>query len=449
MSTEAPARQPHAIDPWIRRIKIALVLVAVLLLLLLGNPYGFGLIETAGRNIPQRDLVADFVAGLLWAVFLGCTLVFWPIRSQEKRELAWLWLAKCEMMLGFMLLYEWNYDLDAYGYWIQGRSGMIPPVELHFGDGNGLVLWLSQLQWTYLIPDSYHAMKVSFGMIGLVGVYVFYRAASLAMSRRDERMLLVLGIVPSTLQWSSIVGKDPVTSLGIALYCLGVMILYVRPRVSGLLAIVVGVGIASTIRPWMAAILFAPLAIFVFGSLRGILSKVLFGGAAIGAFVASLFLFSSALKVESIDDVVARSQDISQSFSYGGSANTSDIATENSPQKMLAFAPLGIATALFRPLPGEVLNLFGFLASLENALLVVLFILMVRRFRRSDYAHPVVRWALLLVLVWSFVYGFVCYNNMGTSVRYRFQIFPVFFCLLIYLSRSRSSTFSAAVVRHS
>ena len=106
---------------------------------------------------------------------------------------------------------------------------------------------------------------------------------------------------------------------------------------------------------------------------------------------------------------------------------------------MVAFLPVGMFTALFRPLPGEVLNVFGFFASLENMATLGLLWLAIKRTRWEELKEPVVTWALSLVVAWSTVYAFVSGYNLGTASRYRLQILPVMICLLVYLARRRSS----------
>jgi hypothetical protein len=105
---------------------------------------------------------------------------------------------------------------------------------------------------------------------------------------------------------------------------------------------------------------------------------------------------------------------------------------------MAAFLPLGVFTALFRPLPGEVLNIFGIFASLENMATLGLLWLAIKRTHWEELKEPVVTWALSFVIAWSTVYAFVSSYNLGTASRYRLQILPVMICLLVYLSRRRA-----------
>lgn len=432
-------------------IELGIALAFVALLVFAALPVGQELIEVAGRNIPKGDLVADYTLGLAWALVLGGLLLLWPIPRAHKRTLAWLWAAKIVVTLGLMLVYEWSYGLDAYAYFAFGEParyaalGPASGVEApRLGAGTGLLYLLSNLHWRYLVADSYHAMKLSFAYVGLLGVYLFARAAMVffgahpagasSIAERDRRLLFFIGLFPSTLQWSSILGKDPVTFTGVAAFCLGV--LYGARGRLGLAAFwaLSGGVLAAAFRPWLTLILLIPLVVFAVVLVRGVLGKALLGAAAVAAFVVSVTFFSDALGIRSVDDVVERSTVISNAFAQGGSAGESDLKTDNSPAKMLAFAPLGAFSALFRPLPGEVLNLFGVLAGLENLFMLWLVVLALRRGRGLLLKEPVLAWSVALVAVWAVIYGYVSFHNLGTGARFRLQIFPVFSCVALYLA---------------
>jgi hypothetical protein len=421
----------------LRVAKIGIVLGGLVVLGLGALPFGQDLVVAAGRYIPSRDLLSDYEYALLWATALGVSIFAWPVGAAEKRALLWVWAAKCEVALGLMLFYEWTYGLDAYSYFFFGQPGVYVDQPLVFGQGTEIMYWLSHLHWEYLVPSSYHAMKVSFSYLGLAGVYFFARAAMLAVPGRDARVVFFIGLFPSTLQWSSILGKDPISFAGVGLYSYGVVCAHAGRRGRGFLCAALGMFIAASTRPWLLLILLGSLFPFVLGAVRGFGAKVALASLGVAAFVSALFLLSDRLQISSMDDIVQRTERISQSFAAGGSANESELASENSPAKMLAFAPVGAFSALFRPLPGEVPNVFGMLASLENAVLLFWAVRAFRRSRLRELREPLVAWAMVLVLVWSVVYGFVSFHNLGTGARFRLQVIALFSCLLWHLGRRR------------
>lgn len=387
-----------------------------------------------GVNIPQADLQTDYVVAVLWSVVLGLGIFAWPVPSMDKLYLAVAWTAKVLVVLGFMLFYESHYLLDSYGYFDESRAENFMWEGLEIGAGTQNITHLAWLH-QQLIPDSYHAMKVSFAMVGLIGIYLFYRAAVNFLGGEDKRIFFVLALFPSILFWSSVLGKDPIVFLGIGLYVFGVVGWYRRRRTGYLLALGIGVALASLIRVWMGPILLAPLGMLFILGLRGIFAKVSFLLLLLVALSLSMVPFVEMFNLELAEDILEVTERVSQSWAIGGS--TQEIELRSVPE-MIAFAPLGAFTALFRPLPGEVLNLFGVLAGLENLVLILLLWKAVQRTHFAELRAPLLVWAMALILVWATVYGFVSYQNLGTAVRFKLQVLPVLLGLLLFLSRRRS-----------
>ncbi len=97
---------------------------------------------------------------------------------------------------------------------------------------------------------------------------------------------------------------------------------------------------------------------------------------------------------------------------------------------------------MFRPLPGEVNNVFGFLAGLEDSFLLILFALAMKRLRWRELLDPIIIWAILLIVTWAAAYGFIGFN-LGTVCRYRMQILPVFLGILLYLGRGSGTSINS------
>lgn len=432
---EGRARGPEGLGGaagarWIGAGGVFAVVFAALL-----EPY-LGLVAAAARHMPVHALGADYIAGVVWAAALGATILAWPVRADDRLLLAAAWVVKCAVTLGFMLAYEWNYDsLDAYGYFATALGSSFDWSSIGFGLGTEN---MHALAWAHsrVIPGSYHAIKVTLSMCGLIGVYVCYRAAVVARGREDRRILCGLVLLPSILFWSSIFGKDPLMLLAIAIYAYGAVSWARRGRAGALGWVAVGTVFAAFIRLWLGPILLGPFFVLVVLRARPGLSRLVWlaaGGAGLAAAVA---LFWQRLAIEGISELISTTNYVSQGWASGGSAQVR--ATEFSGiGSMVAFLPIGIFTALFRPLPGEVMNAFGVLAGAENAVLVWLLVLACVRTRLRDFRDPVVVWAGSLILTWAALYSFLSYQNLGTAVRFRLQILPVLLLWLLHLSRRR------------
>jgi len=395
------------------------------------------LVERAARFLPPHEIQTDYILGVVWATTLGASILIWPVPLPDRLTLLGAWAAKCVVTLVFMLFYEWNYSvLDAYGYFAAALEPTADWDSVRFGNGT----WnINALSWLHeqLLPGSYHAMKVSYAMCGLIAVYVFYRGAAAAMGREDLRLLWTLALFPSILFWSSILGKDPVMLLGIALYAYGVVCWKRRQSAAYLMWTALGALLAVFIRFWLAPILAAPLIVLALVGVRGIVRRIAWCAGGTLLFVAALRGFWDRFAIATLGDLLSTANMWSQAWAEGGSAQT--LREEfTGIGSMIRFVPKGMFAALFRPLPGEVMNPFGILAGLENLFLLSLLLLAAIRARWADLKDPVVLWAILLVLTWAAIYGFVSYQNLGTAVRFRLQVLPVLLLLLLHLSRRRT-----------
>lgn len=410
----------------------ALVLAASTAMLVFGYVYWF---EGAQANIGSPDPSRDYLLGLAWAVVLLVALLLAPLPRLHKRVLIVLWIARIGVALGFMLFYEASYGLDAYYYF---RSGALPGSPWWggggagpFGNGTANIIGLSWLH-QQLLPGSYHALKVSSAMIGLIAVYLFYRTACLYLGREELRVLWLLGLFPSVLFWSSILGKDPITLLGIAAYCLGV-VGFIRGRALRYLVIAaLGLALAAWIRVWLAAIFILPLAVFLVVGRGNWLRKLVLVAIAVPSLLVSLDAFNDRFKIETTEELVERTDMLSQGWARGGAGQELDEGFTGAGS-MIAFLPVGMFTALFRPLPGEVLNPFGLLAGGENLVLLTMLLIAIWKGGWRRLRDPVLAWAAVLLCVWAATYGFVSFQNLGTAFRFKLQVMPVLvlFCFAL------------------
>jgi hypothetical protein len=409
----------------------ALRLVALAVLVGAAVPTFLGLVRAWGRNIPQTAIEADWAFGLVWALLLGASILFWPVPAREKPLLFGLWVIRIGVTLGFMLLYEWNYPLDSQYYFWAAEHEPVSSYRVGMGRGTDNLKLLTWLH--YQVLPHYHAIKVSFAMVGFIAVYMVYRAAVRALGTERPMLLVVLALYPSILFWASTLGKEPLHLLGIAMYVHGVVGWYTTRRSAFLFSAALGVAIAALIRVWAGPILLLPLFVFVFRGIQGFGRRLVFLTLTLAGLALVGDAFVERFGLTSIEDVLARAELLTWGWE-GGSAQEA-VFEFTGIGSMLAFVPRGAFTALFRPLPGEVMNAFGLLAGIENLFLLGLLGLSLMRARVRRLGEPLVQWAILLVLTWGALYGFISYHNLGAAVRFKLQILPILVCLLLYLSR--------------
>lgn len=427
MATQALA----SINPKWKQIRY--VVVTVLSALILGATITVFIsrLPVLGHYVPSHHIVTDYMVALFWGLGIAMLLMCFPVALAERRILIALWAARCGVTLFGMLFYENHYTIDSYGYY---EASINPTHDFRptgFGHGTDNAEALSWLMNHYLpVMDSYHALKVAYSFFGFLGCYFIYRGFTILLERDDSNLLFLIFLFPSMAFWSSTLGKDPLTLLGIALYVYGTIGLTKLGRFSYVIPMVFGVFLSSYFRSWNLIILLVPLGSIVVRGIKSLSVRVIFLSGVVGAMFFSLRMFAQQFGLESTRDIVAATQSVSHSWNYGGSAMNAPEFT--SVWGMLKFAPFGMFTALFRPLPGEVMNPFGLLAGFENLFLLIFLFMSVNKIRQNSerLKNPQLRWAIVLILVWSFIYSFVSFQNMGAAIRFRLQILPVMLSVL-------------------
>jgi hypothetical protein len=335
-----------------------------------------------------------------------------------------------------MLVFEAYYSsLDSYYYFDTPRHQDFVWTGFKITDGTGNIIRLVWLHFQ-ILPESYHALKVSFAMISLVAIYIFYRAAVIFIKREEISILYMLALFPSILFWTSVIGKEPTALLGIALHTYGMIGWYRRKQWCYLLILAVGIVIATFIRLWAGPILLIPVIVIFMLRKQRIFTRLILT-IAIGIFLGmTIIQVQNFFELASLQDLLVSLNTFSRLWNYGGSAQAINTDFTQIDQ-LITFIPFGAFTALFRPLPGEVLNPFGLLAGLENMLLLFMLSLAIIRTRWKDLKNPIVLWATLLILTWAIVYSFISSQNLGAAVRFKLQILPILLGLLLYLGRRR------------
>lgn len=382
-------------------------------------------IDVLGRNIPTSDVGSDYFRGVFWATILFFTVFLIPCRPEERVSLLLLWGLRCLMTLGFMLYYEYTYGLDAYSYFTHAVSkSQLDFNHDYFAGTEAISHFAKILAQTFPFLASYHALKVVWSFFGFLGSYLFYRAYSNYVGQSNLTVLWVLGAFPSILFWSSILGKDPITYLGIASFFYGALGMLRIWRWRYLAVALFGLYVLATVRMWLVFIFLVPFVLVFFWRSQVSLKVKLAVSAA--AFLALQFYgqpFQENLQAFSTEEWLTSVNQVSRSWSRGGSGQA--VPEFSSTADLARFLPRGIFAALFRPLPLEVRNAFGTLAGIENFLIVFAFLWLIFRWENAFTKDAFFQLATLTLITWSAFYSFLSYQNMGTAVRFKLQVLPI------------------------
>jgi hypothetical protein len=393
-------------------------------------------IEASGVNIPTDNVVRDYGWGVVWACVLMLFILAWPIRWEHKKMLATAWLVKCFVGLVAMLPYEAHYGgADCWSYFQRAHFGLTELTPRLVNGSADLIVWLGALHLE-IGPDSYHAMKLSFAMFGFVAMYLFYLSVEALVGKFAPLIFWVLTLYPSVLFWSSILGKDPVILAAIALHVWGMVKVIVQGKNGYLLGVLAGIGAASAVRIWMGPILIVPCLLILGTRIKSfgwrIAAVVLFGLALATLGPAA----ADRLELAKASDLLEATRNVSR----GWEAN-SGIRFDGEPDSswdLILFTPQSMFIAYFRPLPGDVTNLFGWLAGFENLGLLMFFIWAVFRLRLAYLRNHLFLWGAALLLCWGLAYSVVAYKDLGTAVRFKLQILPILLGMIGFLIRQPS-----------
>jgi len=343
----------------------------------------------------------------------------------------------------FTLVNTYGGQGDATGYDTYGRQ--FAAAWLHGGTEPELpdlrrtnfLRWFTGVVY-YLFGPNMVAGFFIFGLLALVGSYLWYRATVDAVPFTNAKLYLALVLfAPSIAFWPSSVGKESLMQLGIGVVAFGTSLVLRRRLISGLLVAAPGGWLLWVVRPHLLALVTLAAGVaYLTGRLErsgkasnSFLSRP--GGAVI---IAALMVFTvnqgaeflgiDSLSLASIqqelDDQTARSAQGGSEFDNGG----------NSLNPI--YLPRGAVTVLLRPFPWETDSALQLVSSLESALLGVLIVVRLRSVRLSisqARRTPFLIYAWTLTIAYSMTFS--SFANFGLLVRQRSLVLPALFVLLV------------------
>lgn len=317
---------------------------------------------------------------------------------------------------------------DALGYY---RSSLQNDIEFEWGT-RGVEIFTSL--FTQGIGLSFLGTFLVFQVFGFIGLLAFdaaLREVTKEKSRQIRQLATLIVFLPSVSFWSSAIGKDALSfmAMGLALWAA----LNFRRRV---LLMVVAVLVMLFVRPHMAGMMVIALSgSFVFQRRVPVGQRLFFGSAALGAMMVLVPLGlnysgvgENASSAGVMDYIEGRQ---AQNLSGGSSL---DIASMNFPMQLFTY--------LFRPLPFEAHSLFALLASVDNVILLFLFVVGIcAAVKKRLPAHLADHNRLFLwiycLLAWTILA--MTTANLGIAMRQKWMFAPMLVFLLISLiGRSHS-----------
>lgn len=268
---------------------------------------------------------------------------------------------------------------------------------------------------------SYLELFLFFNIFGSIGLLLFYASIKPIISNCSEsirRLSLLIIFLPSVSFWSSALGKDSISFFATALALWAALNL---PRRKVLMAIAI-IAMLS-VRPHIAGIMIMALGASLLISTKQIslIKRLAMASIVLPIAIILVPFAANYAGIENITDITEVNEYVAQRQGYnmeGGSGI--DISSMS--------LPMQIFTYLFRPLPYEAYSIFVLFSSLDNLILLLLFlyaIIFVRKKSDTPANHAFLwLYVIISVLVLSMTTA-----NLGISVRQKWMFMP----MLIYL----------------
>jgi hypothetical protein len=259
-----------------------------------------------------------------------------------------------------------------------------------------------------------------FQAMGFWGILFILRAFDDIHEELDQPIfkgVYFILFLPGLHYWTSAVGKDAPMFLAVALCSWAAFRLKTR-----YLAFAAGVAIGLLVRPHIALMALVALALTVLLARKtslltraALLTVVLAGIASVAGLVEGLVSGLSLSNADSVTDYLETRSQVSQEA--GGDLSI-----------MGASFPVKLLSLLFRPFFVDANGMFGYVASLENVVLLAMILML---FWRSGTALAVTRgamfarFAFFFFVMITFLLALVNYN-VGLGLRQKMMMMPAF-----------------------
>lgn len=317
------------------------------------------------------------------------------------------------------LYYSLTQGGDSIVYYQRAISDEL--IEVNFGTSFIVVFtrFFANLGFSYV---DLFLINNFFGYIGLLAFSSAIQNATYNKSKNIKLFGLVLLLLPSISFWTTALGKDAISFMAIGL-ALWAALDFKKRKVLLLFSIVC----MFLVRPHMGAILaISFIFALIFDKKTTIYIKIFLGlictlcTALIIPIMLNYIGLGEAEGLSDVDQYV----DKRQNSNLGGGSSV-DISSMSLPMQMITY--------LFRPLPFEAHSIFALFASLDNLILIFIFIMGVGAILKKN--KPTVesnRIFLWIYFYFSLIVLASTTANLGIAMRQKWMFIP--FIIFLFLS---------------
>ena len=301
---------------------------------------------------------------------------------------------------------------------------------------------------SFVLADSKWAINLTFGVLAHLskfGLYLVFR--DLLPARYRGRIALATMLLPSAVLWSGALTKEGVAYAGVGWMVWGFWTLVERRKpFPGSIALILGAIPSALVKPYILFPSVLGFAMWLYvkarpprassaSALIRVGQTLVVGAASLGLVIVLGQLFPR-FALDNLIDETERLQEVGEGQTYGGSQYSLGSRDAGVAGQAL-LAPLGLLTALYRPLIFEVHNGLALLNALETTALLIVSIMILQRrgwagSQRLVRGHPGLMFCLVFVILFATAVG-VSSTNLGTLSRYRMPMMPMYGVLLAVL----------------
>lgn len=371
------------------------------------------------------------ILDILYIPLFVLLAIQFPKLLLEDKELVYLPILKKLALFHFVLGIAYFFTTnngggDAWGYWTAAKNMNYLQFikDVSGGEGTEFMRAFNFIP-ANMMGMSFLSNTMFYSLLGFMGMTYFFLIAARTIPYnkmiRGYVLFPLIFFLPNLHFWSAGVGKDTILFLCIGMFVYGLM----KPFQRIPMIVIAGL-LAMAIRPHILLFLMVGFGLaYVFGGKVSPFQRFLFAAVMIGVGIAIL---PSVMEFAKIEEASAEGFD---KFATGKAAVLSRSSAGSAIDISSYPFPLKVLTFWFRPFFFDVRNINGLIASLENLVLVIVFVKAMRTSPLIAFkAAPFVIKGLVLFLIVGTLAFSQSLGNVGIMIRMRNMFLPG---MIIYL----------------
>ena len=309
---------------------------------------------------------------------------------------------------------------DAIGYWRVPKSYTFETFNEGLFNGEGTIfMYAFNYVFSNMLNMSYLSNTMVFSLFGFMGITFFYCIAIQVIPYNTKYLKYTLFplvfFMPNLHFWSTGVGKDTTLFLCIAMFAYGIM----KP-LKRIPLIVISLLLSLAIRPHITLFLLIGFGIaYVMGGKVPVWQRVLFS---LLMLAGGMVILPSVMEFAKIEEASAAgfeqfAMNKAEVLSRSNTGSAIDISSYPFPLKVFTF--------WFRPLFFDVRNVNGLISSIENGILLLLFIKILRLspIKAFSSAPFVIKGLVIFLIIGTLAFS-QSLGNVGIMIRMRNMFLP-------------------------